>query len=249
MNFFLSRKLSIFFQTLEMSSDSLKVGHLEDESLKRKEKLKALKKGELKGLNDSNGTNNSSEQDDLSAFPKPIFRNYTPKDESLKSGVLPKPKLIEIENEIKDHLDNAKPAPLIEKEIDLTTLAPQKIDWDLKRDVEKKLKVLEKRTQKAIVELIRDRIKGEKNTDLAELVSIGSRHNIKRSEVKDSKKKTNDEDEAEEEEDDEEENDYEPSTSSSQFSVSSISLHDDPIEEVPFEPNTKTQISDDEDIY
>jgi len=33
-------------------------------------------------------------------------------------------------------------------------LAPKKPNWDLKRDVEKKLEVLEKRTQRAIVKLL-----------------------------------------------------------------------------------------------
>jgi len=36
----------------------------------------------------------------------------------------------------------------------LTNLAPKKIDWDLKRDISKKLDKLERRTQKAILELL-----------------------------------------------------------------------------------------------
>ena len=144
------------------------VGKLEDEAMKRKERLKALREGQLKSLNKDN-----EENGDL--FPKPLFRNYNPKDEDLKSNVLPKPDLTEIRNEIKEQLDSGKPKSLIEKEIDLATLAPQKVDWDLKRDCEKKLKVLERRTQKAIVEIIRDRLRGNKDSDLAELVTVGSR--------------------------------------------------------------------------
>ena len=37
---------------------------------------------------------------------------------------------------------------------DLMNLAPRKPDWDLKRDVSKKLAKLERRTQRAIAELI-----------------------------------------------------------------------------------------------
>ena len=37
---------------------------------------------------------------------------------------------------------------------DLINLAPRKPDWDLKRDVAKKLEKLEKKTQRAIAELI-----------------------------------------------------------------------------------------------
>lgn len=42
-------------------------------------------------------------------------------------------------------------------------------DWDLKRDVAGKLEKLERRTQKAIAELIRDRLKEE--SSLADAVA------------------------------------------------------------------------------
>lgn len=144
------------------------IGHLEDEALKRKERLKSLRKE--KALNSNGKTEAATEG---MSFPKPIFRNYTPNDGELKPGVLPKPNLIDIEEQIKDQLENAKPEPLVEKEIDLATLAPQKIDWDLKREAEKKLKILEKKTQLAITELIKERLQKSKNPDFAELVSVG----------------------------------------------------------------------------
>lgn len=37
-------------------------------------------------------------------------------------------------------------------------IAPKKVNWDLKRDVEKKLDKLNRRTQRAIVEIIRERM-------------------------------------------------------------------------------------------
>ena len=49
-----------------------------------------------------------------------------------------------------------------------------KPDWDLKRDIAGKLEKLEKRTQKAIAELIRDRLKEE---DLANAVTAASNFN------------------------------------------------------------------------
>ena len=64
-------------------------------------------------------------------------------------------------------MKKAKPEPVSE-DVDLTTLAPRKPDWDLKRDVAKRLEKLEKKTQKAIVELIRERLKEE---DLASAVN------------------------------------------------------------------------------
>lgn len=200
-----------------------KIGSLDDEALKRKERLKALKQGNVKTLS---APKSDEDGDNLKNFPKPIFRSYTPKTEELKTSVLPKPKLIEIENEVKEQLESGKPAPLIESEIDLTTLAPQKIDWDLKRDAEKRLRVLEKRTQKAIVELIKDRLKTKKNADLAELVSLGTQNINLNKEAKDGAA-GGQESESDEEADDAK-NDYSDPSS-------------------PFEINTKTEISDDDD--
>uniref|UniRef100_A0ACB8FVZ7 Coiled-coil domain-containing protein 12 n=1 Tax=Sphaerodactylus townsendi TaxID=933632 RepID=A0ACB8FVZ7_9SAUR len=60
---------------------------------------------------------------------------------------------LSVEDKVKDQLEAAKPEPIIE-EVDLANLAPRKPDWDLKRDVAKKLEKLEKRTQRAIAELI-----------------------------------------------------------------------------------------------
>lgn len=202
---------------------SNKIGSLETEALRRKERLKALKRGDLKSV-PSEQLEQNTENDILNELPKPIFRNYTPKDDQLKPGVLPKPNLIEIENAIKDQLASGKPEPLIEKEIDLTTLAPQKIDWDLKRDVEKKLRLLEKRTQRAIVDLIKERLKKQKNTDFAELVSVGSKQENKQKEEDEEDDENNNTDD----DDDDDESDNEQSYSS-------------------VEINNKREISDDDE--
>jgi coiled-coil domain-containing protein 12 len=50
-------------------------------------------------------------------------------------------------------------------------LAPKKPNWDLKRDVEKKLEKLDRRTQRAIYEIIRQRLEGDKDANLAEVVA------------------------------------------------------------------------------
>ena len=52
-------------------------------------------------------------------------------------------------------------------------MAPRKPDWDLKRDAAKKLERLEKRTQRAIAELIRERLKTEQH-DFASNVTFGA---------------------------------------------------------------------------
>lgn len=96
------------------------------------------------------------------------MRNYTPEDEILKQRQVPQAKPASVEEKVKDQLEAAKPEPVIE-EVDLANLAPRKPDWDLKRDVAKKLEKLEKRTQRAIAELIRERLKGQED-DLASAV-------------------------------------------------------------------------------
>ena len=63
------------------------------------------------------------------------------------------------------------------EDVDLLSLAPRKPDWDLKRDVEKKLKRLEKRTARAIAELTRERLLTEQQQSLAEVVATTSKLN------------------------------------------------------------------------
>lgn len=65
---------------------------------------------------------------------------------------------------------------MVIEDIDITNLAPRKPDWDLKRDVSKKLDRLERRTQKAIAELIRERLKMNQFEDISQAVNVGAAH-------------------------------------------------------------------------
>ncbi|XP_054276792.1 coiled-coil domain-containing protein 12-like [Macrosteles quadrilineatus] len=103
----------------------------------------------------------------------PKFRSYVPEDESLKENVVPAAKPGDVESEVKSQLEAANSKVVIE-ELDLSNLAPGKRDWELERDVAKKLERLEKRTQRAIAELIRNRLKTGQ-TNLATSVNIGAR--------------------------------------------------------------------------
>lgn len=53
-----------------------------------------------------------------------------------------------------------------EKGIDLFKLQPKKPNWDLKRDLDEKMKVLNVRTQNAIARLVRERIENAKKNAL-----------------------------------------------------------------------------------
>ncbi|KAK3604478.1 hypothetical protein CHS0354_019069 [Potamilus streckersoni] len=127
------------------------VGTLQDAALKRKERLKNLKNQQnVKGPDDHEDGDTESKKEKL---PKPIFRSYRPQDESLKEGVLPEAKPVDASDKIQSHLEASKSEQLLD-EVDLVNLAPRKPDWDLKRDVAKKLEKLERKTQRAIAELI-----------------------------------------------------------------------------------------------
>ncbi|XP_061052631.1 coiled-coil domain-containing protein 12 isoform X1 [Eubalaena glacialis] len=207
----------------KMAATASGVGRLEEEALRRKERLKALREktgrkdkedGEPKTKQLREGEEEGEKHRELR------LRNYVPEDEDLKRRRVPQAKPIAagdpgtkrsthaswlevwapstlagclppagppsspdclhpekpkpflqsclcrisplVEEKVKEQLEAAKPEPIIE-EVDLANLAPRKPDWDLKRDVAKKLEKLEKRTQRAIAELIRERLKGQED--------------------------------------------------------------------------------------
>eukprot|EP00041_Stephanoeca_diplocostata_P007894 m.113460 g.113460 ORF g.113460 m.113460 type:complete len:114 (-) comp17084_c1_seq2:344-685(-) len=92
------------------------------------------------------------------------FRNYAPSSDDLKTSVVPEEALPDISTEVTsvqkqlaEEAEERGAAPSDGNDVDLLNLAPQKIDWDLKRDIAPKLEKLERRTQRAIAEIIRDR--------------------------------------------------------------------------------------------
>ncbi|KAK6181545.1 hypothetical protein SNE40_009376 [Patella caerulea] len=147
------------------------VGNLENEALKRKERLKALRQRKKQK---ESGDSENAEEDTLEKekLPKPIFRSYKPQSEELREGALPRIKPLSVSENVKDQLESSKTEHHID-EVDLTNLAPRKPDWDLKRDVTKKLEKLERRTQRAIAELIRERLKASRE-DFASVINAGT---------------------------------------------------------------------------
>ena len=53
-----------------------------------------------------------------------------------------------------------------EKPIDLFSLQPKKPNWDLKRDVARKMEALNARTENAIARLVRERVEGQKRREV-----------------------------------------------------------------------------------
>jgi coiled-coil domain-containing protein 12 len=139
------------------------------------------------GGDDEGETNIQQEQE-----PRAIkFRNYTPADPTLekKQDTLldePVAKRAKAEkSELQLALDKAKEeaamavsaggavhrggsggATLDADDVNVVVAtAPKKINWDLKRDIQPKLDKLERRTQRAIVELLRERLEREAAQD------------------------------------------------------------------------------------
>jgi len=88
------------------------------------------------------------------------LRNYKPHDDKFIGSIEEAKKPEKIEKQIKSQLaGNDNEAD--NDEIGLETLQPRKVDWDLKRDLNHKLKRLEKQTSKALMQMLRERLKPE----------------------------------------------------------------------------------------
>ncbi|XP_052888225.1 coiled-coil domain-containing protein 12 [Anopheles moucheti] len=142
-------------------------GKLEEEALKRKNRLR-----ELRGKRTHEEYYNSINEEGTTV-PKPVFRNYKPETEELQELMPMDDHAGVVEKEVGTHLEMMK-TPIVIEEIDIVNLAPRKPDWDLKRDVSKKLEKLERRTQKAIAELIRERLKAGQEQDILQAVNIAA---------------------------------------------------------------------------
>lgn len=154
----------------------------------RRQRLKALaaRAGRTK-----KPANDDEDQSEATTKPTISFRNYAPTDKSLSTSQeqgdgdssqpsAAKKQRIE-ENETtpaapvtsaealqnalaeakKDPIPSAPEARPSNAPDSVTTMAPKKINWDLKRDISDKLAKLEKRTQKAIVRILKERLEKE----------------------------------------------------------------------------------------
>ncbi|CAI9724629.1 Hypothetical predicted protein [Octopus vulgaris] len=135
------------------------VGELQQAALKRKARLQEMKAKRLCQTEDPSENQQTKDSKTDEKLPKPLFRSYQPIDEALLENQLPKAKPGKVEDNIKEQLAAANLKTSVE-DVDLFNLAPRKPDWDLKRDISKRLAKLERRTQRAIALLIRDRLKG-----------------------------------------------------------------------------------------
>ncbi|CAG8525880.1 2515_t:CDS:2 [Paraglomus brasilianum] len=132
---------------------------MEETSKQRKARLEAFRKRKAETITNTGEENESNENSKTLSF-----RNYTPLNEDVRANSIVK--ITKPEDIGDDTVEKTA------QQIDLFNLAPRKPNWDLKRDVEKKLQKLERRTQASIAQLIRMRLQGESEstTDLADAV-------------------------------------------------------------------------------
>lgn len=119
------------------------------------------------GEGDSSSDDSSDSDDDDTKAKKPKvtmkFRNYHPMDKKLKECKLDKV-ATQDQQWLKDELSlllSFQNGSELDKEVDLNNIAPKKLNWDLKRDFAAKLEVMDQQTQRAILELIRDKAEAQ----------------------------------------------------------------------------------------
>ncbi|KRY14719.1 Coiled-coil domain-containing protein 12 [Trichinella patagoniensis] len=159
---------------------------LEDEAEFRRKRLEEMKKMMKQDDSESSNSENDEvadesvaleEEEDTESTAKEntetkslVFRNYMPVSENLKAVVREPAKPEDVIEELRVDIEQATNVDN-SGEIDLNSLAPRKIDWDLKRDLQLKLDKLERRTQKAIVQIISERLKAGNNDLLLSAVN------------------------------------------------------------------------------
>eukprot|EP00916_Digyalum_oweni_P015326 GHVL01025072.1.p1 GENE.GHVL01025072.1~~GHVL01025072.1.p1 ORF type:complete len:147 (+),score=47.95 GHVL01025072.1:57-497(+) len=84
------------------------------------------------------------------------FRNYIPKSPELRKFCLPQPSVALLEEQLDNDIQKAITAA--QEQDALLTIAPKRPNWDLKRDISKNIAILNGRTTKAIIKLIRKKI-------------------------------------------------------------------------------------------
>lgn len=144
----------------------------------RKARLAALavKAGRTKPAPTNNAEEEESPEDPIieqEQDAKLKFRNYAPKDEALgkdndgddendNEQAQKRQRTDETKSALQEALEAAKQdAKPMAATTSVEPMAPKKINWDLKRDIRDQLAKLERRTQKAIVELLKERLENE----------------------------------------------------------------------------------------
>ncbi|SCV67056.1 BQ2448_5702 [Microbotryum intermedium] len=150
---------------------------LQDAAEARKAKLAVLKK--RKTLHDS-GAPTSTDLDgdgdqDRASTEVFQFRNYDPTTGTARKHARTD-ELDTVEKQVEGLADEviARDEATRAQELNLINIQPKKPNWDLKRDLDRKLARLRNKTDQAISQLIRERLQAEKGTEVAAQVGLVS---------------------------------------------------------------------------
>ncbi|BGP37877.1 hypothetical protein JCM10450v2_001813 [Rhodotorula kratochvilovae] len=126
----------------------------------RKAKLAALKKRKAAAL--AGPRDDADEHDSTEAFK---FRNYDPDTGKARKHARTD-EADTVEQQVHGLTDAAIAQDEIQRaqELDLTNIQPKKPNWDLKRDLDRKLSKLKPKTEMAISQLIRKRLQAQRGT-------------------------------------------------------------------------------------
>ncbi|MCO5572662.1 hypothetical protein L7F22_026420 [Adiantum nelumboides] len=130
------------------------VEDLESAAAERRERLRALRAAvELVG-SPENQQAQESQKDEKPPLEEGVrFRNYVPRDKQFHENKVTPPTIPKFD-------DPVAAAPVAHGTEDLfSSIAPKKANWDLRRNVAKKLEKLERRTQRTLIELLQEQEK------------------------------------------------------------------------------------------
>jgi len=149
---------------------------LAETSEARKARLAALRQRKAGGSVDNN--------EEGSTLPLIKNRNYDPETRTLKKRNHSED--VEMEDAVEKNVEGLAERIVKEdsekraQELDLFNIAPKRANWDLKREMEKKLSKLERKTQEAIHTLIRQRLAAQKgqSDDLVGAMKAGEKADL-----------------------------------------------------------------------
>ena len=162
------------------------ISELENNAISRRQRLMQMRakyatNNNQQGEEDDNDEEDESDNDQQEYEEPPegmlLLRSYKSAEASFPhlGSATNKEEINTLEMKVTDQLIASKNIKVGDS-LDLKTLAPRKVDWDLRRGISDKLEKLDRRTQKAVTQLIRNRMneegKGEESEMLAAAVGI-----------------------------------------------------------------------------
>ncbi|KAF7632815.1 hypothetical protein Mgra_00007804 [Meloidogyne graminicola] len=167
----------LFFEMVdseEIIEEERILTELEKNAIARRQHLLEMRKRFTN--KDQNGEENGNEEENGEESKQHFaiqFRSYKPvnvKESKTTEETTNRDEINLINKKVEKQLEAGKDTKIGDS-LDINTLAPRKVDWDLRRGIKEKLDKLDRRTNKAINQLIRKRVKEEVEGGNEELIA------------------------------------------------------------------------------